>query len=290
MSAITSLTPSTKQARSRFDWRPLLLLGLVGIGELPLLVKFFADLWTRPQYDFYPLILIGAAYLAWDRLREQAGVQFQGRRLLGAILLTIALLVLGLGNLLLLRSLGAVSAWIALAGCVCWIGGARLLRTLAPSFLLLITIMPPPMRKDEAIALNLRQWAVWASGRMLDLLQIPHVSTGTLINIAGHRLGVEDACSGIHSLLAVVAVTLMLGFYWRRPAWRIVTLMCCSIVFVVWANVLRIALGAYLIEAWKIDILSGSAHELLGLVLFMVCIALTASLDQFLVLLRPERR
>jgi hypothetical protein len=53
--------------------------------------------------------------------------------------------------------------------------------------------------------------------------------------------------------------------------------------------VLRIALGAYLIEAWKIDILSGSAHELLGLVLFMVCIALTASLDQFLVLLRPER-
>lgn len=289
MTATSSPPPSPGSARRPFDRLAAGLLLLVCIGELPLLLKFFADLWTRPQYDFFPLILIGASYLAWDRLRDRPGMDFRGRRLLGALLLGAAFLTLALGTLFLLRWLGGISAWIALAGCVCWIGGFKLLRVLAPSFVLLVTILPPPGRKDEAIALDLRQWAVWASGRLLDLLRIPHVSTGSLINIAGHRLGVEDACSGLHSLLAVVAVTLMLGFYWRRPAWRIVTLMCCSLVFVVWANVLRIALGAYLIETWKIDILSGSAHELLGLVLFMVCIALTASLDQFLVLLRPER-
>jgi exosortase len=290
MTAVSTVPASAGRARKLIDRPALLLFVLVGIGELPLLLKFFADLWTRPQYDFYPLILVGSAYLAWDRLRDKPDMRFRtGGTAFGAILLIIAFIVLVLGNLLLLRYFGAVSALIALAGCICWIGGLGLLRTLAPSLVLLLTILPPPGRKDETIALNLRQWAVWASGRLLDVLQIPHVSTGTLINIAGHRLGVEEACSGIHSLLAVVAVTLMLGFYWRRPAWRIVTLMCCSVVYVVWANVLRIALGAYLIVAWKIDILSGSAHELLGLVLFMVCIALTASFDQFLVLLRPER-
>jgi exosortase len=288
MTAITSFSPLSPESRRPLDRLPLLMFALVCVGELPLLMKFFADLWTRPQYDFYPLILAGAVYLAWDRIRDAPDRPLEESRVMGAGLLVIALLALVLGNLLLIRSLGGISAWIALAGCVCWIGGLPLLRRVAPSFVLLVTIMPPPMRKDEAIALNLRQWAVWASTRVLDLLQIPHVSTGTLINIAGHRLGVEDACSGIHSLLAVIAVTLMLGFFWRRPIWRIIALMACSIIFVVWANIFRIAAGAYLIETWKIDILSGSAHELLGLVLFMLCIALTASLDQFLMLLRSE--
>ncbi len=274
----------------RWDLNALLTLCVL-LGELPLLIKFFADLWTRPQYDFFPLILIGAAYLAWDRLRDAPAIEQDGRsRVVGAIVLALAFLALAAGVLFLVRWLGGVSAWLALAGCVCWIGGFRLLRVVSPSLVLLLTIIPPPMKKDETIALTLRQWAVWASGRVLDLVQIPHVLTGTLINISGHRLGVEDACSGIHSLMAVVAVTLMLGFYWRRPAWRIAALMICSIIFVVWANILRIALGAYLIIDWKIDILSGSAHELLGLVLFLICIGLAASLDQFLDILSPGRR
>jgi exosortase len=278
------------RAEMRLHRDEIILILLVLLGELPLLIKYFSDLWSRPQYGFYPLILIGAAYLAWDRLRD--GAVLESSRLshqIGAVLLAAAFLLLAAGVVLLIRWLGGVSAWLALAGCVCWIGGAKLLRTMVPTLVLLLTIIPPPGRQDEAIALSLRQWAVWASGVVLDLVKIPHVNTGTLINVMGHRLGVEDACSGIHSLMAVVAVTLMLGFYWHRPAWRIVTITLCSIVFVIWANVLRIAIGAYLVEAWKIDILSGSAHELLGLVLFIICIALSASLDQFLLILRPER-
>jgi len=263
---------------------------LVMVGELPLLLKFFANLWTRPQYDFYPLILVAAAYLAWDRLREVPFPQpTADARRAGAALLAAAAVLLLVGLVLLVRLLGGVSAWLALAGCALWIGGYGLARLLLPSLVLLATIIPPPFQWDEQLALTLRKWAVFASGRVLDWMQVPHVVTGTLINIAGHRLGVEGACSGIHSLMAVLAVTLMLGFWWRRPVWRIAALVACSVVFVMWANVLRIALGALLIIRWKIDILSGSAHELLGLILFLICIALGASLDQLLLLLRPEK-
>jgi len=298
MSATTGIFPPPASGtagrppdrRMRLPRDGVILMALVLLGELPLLIKYFSDLWTRPQFGFFPLILLGAAYLAWDRLRD--GPTLEPSRLsrqIGALFLAVAFVLLAAGVVLLVRWLGGVSAWLALAGCVCWIGGSKLLRAMVPALVLLLTIIPPPGRKDEAIALTLRQWAVWASGQVLDLVKIPHVNTGTLINVMGHRLGVEDACSGIHSLMAVVAVTLMLGFYWHRPAWRIVILTLCSIIFVVWANVLRIAIGAYLIVAWKIDILGGSAHELLGLALFIICIALAASLDQFLLILRPER-
>src|SRR5438874_2089213 len=75
------------------------LLGLfVLLGELPLLIKFFADLWTRPQYDFFPLILLGAAYLAWDRIKEGARIESDPiSRAVGATILSIAFLLLASG-------------------------------------------------------------------------------------------------------------------------------------------------------------------------------------------------
>lgn len=266
------------------------LAGLVLLGQLPLLIKFFEDLWNRPQYSFFPLILVGASYLTWDRLQECPPPHASRReRLIGVALLAIAFGSLLIGVMLRVRWFAGVSGWIGLAGCAYFCGGFRLLRAAVPALLLLAVIIPPPMRQDDAVAITLRQWAVWAGGHLLDVLHVPHVVSGTLINISGRRLGVEEACSGINSLLAVVAVTLMLGLWWRRPAWRIVLVMAGSIVFVLWANVMRIVVGAVLEDRWKIDILSGSAHELLGLILFALCIALSASLDQLILLFQREK-
>jgi exosortase len=266
------------------------LAGLVLLGQLPLLIKFFQDLWNRPQYSFFPLILVGASYLTWDRLQECPPPRANRReQFIGVVLLGGAFVSLLIGVMLRVRWFAGVSGWIGLAGCACFCGGIRLLRAAVPALLLLAVIMPPPMRQDDGVAVTLRQWAVWAGGHLLDVLHVPHVVSGTLINIAGRRLGVEEACSGINSLLAVVAVTLMLGLWWRRPAWRIVLVMGGSIVFVLWANVMRIVVGAVLEDRWKIDILSGSAHELLGLILFAFCIALAASLDQLILLFHREK-
>ena len=292
-SAIHPPTTPTLRISAPASKRDLPLLATVAasllLAHTPLLLKFLADLSARPQYDFFPLVILGAACLIWDRVRAAALPQAtKTSRRLGAALMLLSTALSLLGAFLMVRWFAGPAAWIAIFGFGLWIGGASLARKMLPGLILLVLIIPPPMRLDDRLALTLRSWAVFASGTLLDLLHVPNVVSGTLINIAGRRLGVEEACSGINSLMAVIAVTLMIGFWWRRPAWRITLQAAVSVLFVIWANVFRIVIGAVLQSRYQIDILSGSAHALLGLILFLGCVALAASFDQLIEILHPS--
>ena len=40
-------------------------IGVILIAaQMPLLLKLFVSLWQRPQYQFFPIVLVGAAYIA----------------------------------------------------------------------------------------------------------------------------------------------------------------------------------------------------------------------------------
>jgi exosortase len=261
------------------------IAALLLAGHLPLLVKFFQDLWSRPQYQFFPVALIAAGYIAWERLREtKADRAGRGSEWIGLGLLAFSWIVLSTG-LLYLRWMAPVAAWLTLAAAVWWAGGARLFRVLLPAGVLLLVIIPPPAQYDLPIGNHLRLLAVHASSRLLDFLSVPHLVTGTVIEIPGHRLLVEEACSGINSLMSVIAFSLLFGFWQRRPGWRVALLALVGGGFVLCANVVRITIGAVLIQNWRIDILSGSAHEMLGALLFAASVGLVMSFDQFLQLI-----
>lgn len=286
-----SLQPSGA-ARAALGTALLVQIGAIGVllllGQLPLLVKFFQSLWARPQYQFFPIALVAAGYIAWERLREISTSDIsRGPLRVTATLLALAWIILA-GGLLYLRWMAPVSAWLMLAAIVMWAGGWKLARTLLPAAVLLIIIIPPPGHTDEVLGTRLRLWAVYASSRLLDLFSVPHVVTGTLIDIPGHRLLIEEACSGINSLMSVIAFSLLYGFWQRRRAAVIVSLTCAAAGFVLCANIVRITLGAVLVHYWQVDILAGSAHEMLGIVLFAVSLGLVISFDRFLLLVLPR--
>jgi exosortase/archaeosortase family protein len=155
---------------------------------------------------------------------------------------------------------------------------------------LLLVMIPPPARLDETLAAHLRTIAVQASSHVLDLVGLPHLVTGTVIEIPGHRLLVEEACSGINSLMSVIAFTLLYGIWQRRRPWKVGVLLLAAAFFVLCANIVRIALGAILVQFWQIDILAGTGHELLGILLFGVSLALVISFDRFLLLAPAQNR
>lgn len=288
----TMMPPESGMAsrwRASISWQALAIAGCLLLGELPLLLKFFADLWSRPQYQFFPVALIAAGYIFWERMREMPPGQIErGSPRVAAALLTFSWIILA-GGLLYLRWMAPVSAWILLAAAVWWAGGRRFAQAVLPAGVLLLIIIPPPARLDEAIANQLRVLAVHASSRVLDLVALPHLITGTVIEIPGHRLLVEEACSGINSLLSVMAFTILYGIWQRRRAWFTTALTIAAAAFVLCANIARITLGAILVQFWKIDILTGTGHELLGMVLFAVCLGLVISFDRFLLLLWPSQ-
>lgn len=269
----------TANPRSIVLWTTLLLLGYI-----PLLVRFGTEQWERPQYQFFPLVIVAAAYLAWQRIHENSKAFMPGSMRITLGLLTSSLFIFLAASVFWSGRAAAVSAWLTLAAVAWSVGGARLTRRLLPAGLLLALVIGVPLGIDETLLQRLREIAVWTSSFVLAWLDVPHLMAGTILEIPGHRLLVAEACSGINSMIAVLAFTLVLSFLRQRGPGSTAVLLVASVLFVLWANTLRIAGGTWLKATWDIDILSGEVHQWASLVLFSLSMGLVFSFDELLMI------
>jgi exosortase len=268
-----------KSSMAIYIWLILVLL-----GPLPMLPKLARFLWDREQYQFFPLMIFGACLLAWERWQDLPSPRqvIPGSFSASLVFFSVAMLLLLASGILWIQTLAGAATILLLAGIAWTVGGGRLLRVLGPSLILLCVIIPPPGRWDLTITQNLQQLAVGVSSRMLDQLHVPHVKSGNILEIPGRRLLVEQACSGINSLMAVLAFTLLYGFWKQRPLWRILLLLPAAAVFVVCGNIARITGEAWLKVSCQIDVLDGVKHQLMGLLLFVCCVGLVLSFDELM--------
>ena len=283
--AAVRVARSPAAARRTIVILALTVAGLT-LGELPLLWKFFIDLWQRPQYQFFPLVLLAAPFMAAACLEDVPADDVRPGSLGIAITLwMLAWTTLAVGAAAYWKWMAPVSTLLLLAGCVWKIGGGRLLRALVPVGMILALLIPPPGHYDDALLVALRKTAVACSGRVLDAVGVPIFLQGAVIQIPGERLMVEEACSGINSMLAVLCFTVMLSFWKRLPRLWLVLLLPAAFAYVFWANVLRISMCAFAKQRWGIDLLSGGIHELLGVLLFVGCMGLVISTVQLVQIL-----
>ena len=283
--------------------------GAAGVAALaalgPLLLTLGARLWRSEHYDFFPLVLLGAGYLAWDRLRSDAGGGVPAGRVRGwvAALLWIPPLVLA-ALAIPARSnwLGGVAAMFVFpAAAYAW-GGRPLCRRLAPVWLFLWLTVPPPLDWDLRFVLALQHAATGWAGGVLDLFGYRHMVRGVTLEFPGRAFLVEEACSGIHSLFAALC---SVGFYlaWaRRGAARSAVLLAAAVFWVTVLNVARVlAITTLSLSAgaddwgftlagrdWNLSIVDGPVHEALGFLIFAAALGLTVSTDALTLFLVPR--
>jgi exosortase/archaeosortase family protein len=113
----------------------------------------------------------------------------------------------------------------------------------------------------------LQEWATTGSSRLLGLLGIPHLLTGLIIEIPGQRLLVEEACSGINSVLFMTSACVFYAMWRRRSVIFLSLLYALTIGCVLAGNLVRITSGAWVLFNFQIDLFVGWKHEALGLVL-----------------------
>jgi exosortase/archaeosortase family protein len=106
------------------------------------------------------------------------------------------------------------------------------------------------------------------------------VQMGTTFEVSGHQFFVQDACSGIHSLLALLCVSALWSVYEQRSLPAALCSLACAAWAAVWLNVLRV-FGVILVYThWGVDLSTGWRHELWGLVLFGVSLGFLWSAHQ----------
>jgi exosortase len=257
-------------------------LGLIAFGFAPPFIEFLANIWNLPPYQFFPGALVGAGILARDRIKEVPRPLNPGLPWVTIPVILISFLALAVAVLLWSPWLGTVSAVICLIAMLWWGGGWPLLRNMIPAIIMIATIIPPPFGLDNELTLHLRSIATAASSRFLDFLHVVHCVSGNVIELPRQKLLVEEACSGINSVLFTSAFAIFYLLWRRRSFWCYLICLPAAIGFVVMGNVVRITLGAWSQYRLQIDLLSGWKHETIGLILVAIYIVLVMSLEHLL--------
>ena len=226
---------------------------------------------------FVPVI---AGFIVWQKRRELAALtplpNWWGLALVvyGALQLYIA--TLG-AELFLARTAFVISV----IGIVLLLGGKAYVRTLAFPLFLLFFMVPIPTVVYNSITFPLQLLASRVSTDALNVLQIPVLREGNVLELAEQKLSVVEACSGIRSLLSLTFLALVYGYFFESKVWMRVLLFLATIPIAIVANASRVTLTGVLTE-YKPELAEGFFHTASGWVIFMVALAILIALHQLL--------
>jgi exosortase/archaeosortase family protein len=95
-------------------------------------------------------------------------------------------------------------------------------------------------------------------------------------------VGIADPCSGLRSIVALVAVSVGYGYFAQRTWSRRAVLLVCSVPIAVFCNIVRIMSICLIARFASPSYATGQGHDFLGFIVFALGIYLTVLLSDLL--------
>ena len=252
--------------------------------SIPLLVVLVALYWqilwalgmdwyNDPDYSHGFLVPFLSAYFIWERWKDlsQSSVQPTGW---GIGLLGIGLLILMIGFIGAELYTQRFSLLVVLSGLVLLIFGWNHLWLLSLPIGFLIFMIPLPAIVVNSVAFPLQLFAAKSATFCLFSLGIPVLREGNLITLVGTTLEVAEACSGLRSLLSLLALGAVYGYFSQHQIWKRWALIVLSIPIAILANAFRVSGTGVLAHYWGIEAAEGFYHTFEGWIVFVVAFLL----------------
>jgi len=189
------------------------------------------------------------------------------------------LLLIPAAGLYLLGRLGAeffltrISLILNLTAFIWTFWGRARLAALAFHLLLLSTMIPIPQLIYKSLSAPLQLLASTIAAQLAQAASVTVYQDGNIIHLANISLGVEEACSGMHSISALMVGSLLVGFLQLGRPWLRLVLFLSSFPIAIMANVIRVTGTAILADRWE-QAAMGFYHYFSGWVVFLTAFGL----------------
>jgi len=235
------------------------------------------DLWRvwqgNPDYSAGQLVPLAALYMMSTRRGAIRKLQFRfwsG----GLLAFGLGVGVHLFGRFYLYGSLENAGMVLCAAGIIMSILGREASAKLWYPLLFLFFMLPLPHRVHLSVLLPLQDISTRVSGTVLEMLAIPVVQQGHVLEVAGHRLAVAEACSGLRMAVAFMIVTAVVVYLVRRPRWQKAIVLLTAVPIAVVCNVVRIVGSACLYNAGLDFLAQGAFHDGAGILMMPVALLL----------------
>lgn len=267
-------------------WPMLVGFGVLAVGAIAALGR---ESWSRESGAHGPIVLATGAWLISRQAKSFHDLAKPASAILTGLVLVAGLLVSAFGQAFDFVTFQAGGLYIVgLAMLYSVFGLPAMLKNWFPLFYLGFCVPPPKWVIDQVTA-PLKQFVSYIATSVLHGVGLPISREGVTIHVGAYQLLVEDACSGMNSLIGLTAISLFYIYLLRGASARyaaVLTLFVIPIAII--GNILRIMVLILLTYFMGDAVAQGFAHFTAGIFLFGVALLLVFLTDSLLARVLPR--
>lgn len=243
--------------------------------------------WNEEDYSHGLLLPFISAYFLYERRRElreffvtssAAPVPFSS---IGLALLIAGLLIFYLGSVSSISFVSWFGFFPTALGAMYLMFGTAVAPFLTTPLLLNYMAKPIPDSLVPKLFFPLQVLAAKISAWVLEALNVPIYVSGNIIEIPHMQLMVEEACSGMRSVFALLTVAIVVLYAVKMPFLYKVLVFISALVTAVVLNVCRVAATGLLAHFYDPETARGFFHSFAGMVVFLVGLVILYSIGSF---------
>lgn len=254
-------------------WYLLALLPLLVLAYWTVVPGMVSDWNNDPNYSHGFLVPLIAGYFAWQKWPELRSLPVSPSNLgLLVVIGSLLLLIFGFAGTeyFTMRS----SLVFLLAGIILfWFGWSVFKGLLLPVGFLLFMV-PLPYIVYDAMAFPLKLLVAKFSVAALKLMGIAVLREGNIIMFPQTVLEVADACSGLRSLMSLLALAVAYAVFSQRSNLMRVIMVLSAVPIAIATNMFRVIATGVLAQYYGAAAAEGFFHEFAGLAVFALAMIL----------------
>jgi exosortase len=281
LSSAGSMSTNTRLASA-----VVILLTSFGLLYKNVIAKLVYDWGADENYSHGFLIVPLAIYLAWERRSRLSALGSQPSGWgLAIVAGSLAVLLAGLLGAELFLSRVAMIGTVV--GAIVFVLGWRHLKVLLFPVAVLLLMIPIPTILFNQIVFPLQLLASRVGEGSLMAAGIPVLREGNIIILANTTLEVAEACSGLRSLVSLLTLAIVYGYFTDpRPSVR-TAIALASVPVAILANGFRVAGTGIAAHYYGASVAQGFLHTFSGWLVFIVAFLMLLGVMRLLLWLVP---
>lgn len=249
------------------------LLGLLVLIYIPALIDLVRDWYHDANYSHGFLVPLISFYLIWKNRAELSKIEAKPNGFgLAVIIFGVVLFILGNGasEYFTVR----FSLVVTLFGIILYHLGSEFIRKSWFAVLFLVFMIPIPYVVYFSATFPMQLLASKVSSVLLNLIGMPVVRQGNIIHLPNQALEVAEACSGMRSLVSLMALGAIYAYLSQKRLSAKIILFLSAIPIAVISNVFRVFLTSIFVYTTDLTVTEEPFHSIMGAMVFVVAFIL----------------
>jgi exosortase len=225
--------------------------------------------WTDPDYGHGFFVPLFSCFILWRQRKCWIATEIKPSNF-GLLVMISAVALLLIGSLGAELFTSRISLVVMLTGMILFLAGRATLRAVAFPLACLVLMIPIPTIIYNQVTLPLQLLASRLATFWLETVNVPVLRDGNVLVLSNYSMEVVEACSGIRSLLTLISLAIIYGYFVERRRWVRYTLVVLMVPSAIISNSLRIMGAAMIAHRFGPAAAEGFLHTFSGWVIFVV--------------------